>query len=248
MSAIVILGGIELPDDMVWKDELDWCPVTQIITPTLTGSVVVEETASLSGRPITLTGVTTRGVVRQLKTLEAELSHPMQLAIQGSQLLTAWRPALAAAGDAAAAHLGGGHGLAGHDALDVGLHVFGLDAALGAGGGDLGEIHAQFPGKGTHRGRGVHLAAQGQAVGRGSGGRGEGLGGRGAVQFRRDDRGGGRCRCGSRRGCSRSCLGFFATEKLFTGVFDETEKAHGMVSCMRGDKTRMRAASPRQRW
>lgn len=91
MSAIVVLGGIELPDDMVWKDELDWCPVTQIITPTLTGSVVVEETASLSGRPITLTGVTTRGVVRQLKALEAELATPMQLAIHGTQLLTAWR-------------------------------------------------------------------------------------------------------------------------------------------------------------
>lgn len=91
MSAIVILGGIELPDDMVWKDELDWCPVTQIITPTLTGSVVVEETASLAGRPITLTGVTTRGVVRQLKALEAELATPMQLAIHGTQLLAAWR-------------------------------------------------------------------------------------------------------------------------------------------------------------
>ena len=87
----VTLGAISLPDDMVWKDELDWCPVSQIITPTLTGAAVIEETAALYSRPITLVGVTTRGVVRQLKQREAELATTMQLTVHGLQFAVAWR-------------------------------------------------------------------------------------------------------------------------------------------------------------
>ena len=87
----VTLGAISLPDDMVWKDELDWCPVSQIITPTLNGAAVVEETAASHSRPITLVGVTTRGVVRQLKQLEAELNPTMQLTVHGLQFQTTWR-------------------------------------------------------------------------------------------------------------------------------------------------------------
>ena len=91
MSTIVTLGSVELPDDMVWKDELDWCPVSQIITNTLTGAAVIEETEALANRPITLVGVTTRSVVRQLKQLEAELKPTMQLTVHGLQFQTTWR-------------------------------------------------------------------------------------------------------------------------------------------------------------
>lgn len=91
MTEIVRLGAIDLPDDMVWKDELDWCPVSQIITPTLTGAAIVEETASLAARQITLVGITTRGVVRQLKQLEAELTPTMQLTVHGLPFAVTWR-------------------------------------------------------------------------------------------------------------------------------------------------------------
>lgn len=50
----IVLGGITLPADLQWVDEFAGHGVGQVITPTLTGSILVEETVQTVGRPITL--------------------------------------------------------------------------------------------------------------------------------------------------------------------------------------------------
>lgn len=45
---------IDLPDDLLWKDELDWLPVVAENTYSLTGSLIIELATKLAGRPITL--------------------------------------------------------------------------------------------------------------------------------------------------------------------------------------------------
>ncbi len=82
------LDNLSLPDDVVWSDELDFSPVAQTITPTLTGAIVVEENAVLAGRPITLKGVATLALVKQLKTIEAIINHQMPLVLSDGQTKT----------------------------------------------------------------------------------------------------------------------------------------------------------------
>lgn len=50
------LAGIDLPYDIQWTDEFTAWKVGQIIRPTLTGALVVQESALQAGRPITLRG------------------------------------------------------------------------------------------------------------------------------------------------------------------------------------------------
>lgn len=50
------IAGIELPYDIQWVDEYTAWRVGQIIRPTLTGALVVQESALQAGRPITLRG------------------------------------------------------------------------------------------------------------------------------------------------------------------------------------------------
>jgi hypothetical protein len=50
------LAGIELPEDIQWADEFTAWKVGQVIRPTLTGALVVQEAALQAGRPITLQG------------------------------------------------------------------------------------------------------------------------------------------------------------------------------------------------
>lgn len=50
------LAGVALPDDIQWTDEYTAWKVGQIIRPTLTGALVVQEAALQAGRPITLQG------------------------------------------------------------------------------------------------------------------------------------------------------------------------------------------------
>jgi hypothetical protein len=52
----ISLGGIALPDGLVWEDELDWTPVVQSSGYALDGSLILEEAERLAGRPITLRG------------------------------------------------------------------------------------------------------------------------------------------------------------------------------------------------
>ena len=48
------IGTITLPEDIFWTDEFDWSPVGQKVEPTLSGGMVIQESAMLAGRPITL--------------------------------------------------------------------------------------------------------------------------------------------------------------------------------------------------
>lgn len=67
MSTVFTLDDIELPGDLEWIDEFDWSPVAAQTEVTLGGSLLVEESAQLAGRPITLrtgqAGSTLWGVV-----------------------------------------------------------------------------------------------------------------------------------------------------------------------------------------
>lgn len=50
----ITLNGIELPGDLYWQDEFTAWRVGQVQRPTLTGALVIQQSARQSGRPITL--------------------------------------------------------------------------------------------------------------------------------------------------------------------------------------------------
>lgn len=70
----VLLGPVELPEDMRWADEFTWLPTASQTEIACNGALWVEESAQLAGRPITLEsgsdGGTHWGVVRR-STVEA---------------------------------------------------------------------------------------------------------------------------------------------------------------------------------
>ena len=54
------IGSVTLPDDLIWADEFSWSPVSQSQEITLGGARVLQESAQLKGRPITLKGAEDR--------------------------------------------------------------------------------------------------------------------------------------------------------------------------------------------
>ncbi len=50
----ITLAGVELPDDLDWSDEYTAWKVGQVIRPSLTGALIVQEAAMQAGRPVTL--------------------------------------------------------------------------------------------------------------------------------------------------------------------------------------------------
>ncbi|HHO2168289.1 TPA: hypothetical protein ACVBCY_001814 [Aeromonas hydrophila] len=88
----VTLNGLLLPDDLIWRDEFEWAPVEQVVTPTLSGALLVEETAKPEGRPITLVGHCPRATVLALKVLEAQVAQLLTLTLlDGLQREVFWR-------------------------------------------------------------------------------------------------------------------------------------------------------------
>ena len=88
----VTLNSVQLRDDLVWRDEFDWSPVEQVVTPTLSGALLVEETARPEGRPITLVGFAARALVLDLKALEAQVATPLTLTLlDGVARTVIWR-------------------------------------------------------------------------------------------------------------------------------------------------------------
>lgn len=87
----ITLSAITLPGDMEWVDEFGWLPTAASVEVTLGGALVVEESAQLAGRPITLEGrmegqrgfaLVTRAVVLALRSLAAApLAAPMELTL-----------------------------------------------------------------------------------------------------------------------------------------------------------------------
>ena len=47
---------VTLPGDMQWSDEFAWLPSTSLVEIACNGALLVEESAQLAGRPITLEG------------------------------------------------------------------------------------------------------------------------------------------------------------------------------------------------
>ena len=92
----ITLDELTLPEDLYWQDEFDWSPVAQSITHTLTGSLIVEESASSDGREITLVsgdtfGWATHALVSQLKDKESQVNPVMTLSINGEAKTVIWR-------------------------------------------------------------------------------------------------------------------------------------------------------------
>jgi hypothetical protein len=88
----VTLNSVLLPDDLVWRDEFEWAPVEQVVTPTLSGALLVEETAKPVGRPLTLSGHCSRAKVQEIKVLEAQVAQLMTLTLlDGVSRTVVWR-------------------------------------------------------------------------------------------------------------------------------------------------------------
>lgn len=71
----ISLNNIPLPDDIQWTDEFNGYGVGQTVTRTLTGAMVIEESAQTSGRRITLASNgaawVTQSVASQIQALAA---------------------------------------------------------------------------------------------------------------------------------------------------------------------------------
>jgi hypothetical protein len=48
------LAEVQLPNDLMWTDELAWTPVVGTNTHTLTGALIIEQGVRLAGRPFTM--------------------------------------------------------------------------------------------------------------------------------------------------------------------------------------------------
>lgn len=81
---------ITLPEDLHWVDELTPWKVSQVIEYSLTGAMIIQESAKLAGRPITLQsgtaggsayGWATREQVEALQALEATAGGVMTLSV-----------------------------------------------------------------------------------------------------------------------------------------------------------------------
>lgn len=77
----IVLAGIELPADLQWTDEFTAWKVGQQARASLTGALIVQESARQAGRPITLqttrdgtayVGVVSLPVLRALQASESE--------------------------------------------------------------------------------------------------------------------------------------------------------------------------------
>ncbi len=76
----VTLNSIELPDDTIWQDEFDWTAVAQSVETDITGGLVVEHTAGLSGRPVTLhLGWINRSTLEDIETLRDDPDQPVMV-------------------------------------------------------------------------------------------------------------------------------------------------------------------------
>lgn len=55
MAYVITLDDLELPGDLVFNDEYEWCEFERRTEYSLTGNLIVHEATKLAGRPITLT-------------------------------------------------------------------------------------------------------------------------------------------------------------------------------------------------
>jgi hypothetical protein len=64
---------LDLPEALLWTDELAWSPVVQSVAYSIEGALIVDRLVRQAGRPITLAGSATRGWVERgtLRQLQA---------------------------------------------------------------------------------------------------------------------------------------------------------------------------------
>ncbi|MEO1080057.1 MAG: hypothetical protein AAFY29_10925 [Pseudomonadota bacterium] len=85
---MVTLEGIQLPDDIQWTDEFVGFGVGQQITPTIGGSLVVDENPQIGGRAITLSSNGAAWISRQtVEQLAALAATPLA---SGTTLTLVW--------------------------------------------------------------------------------------------------------------------------------------------------------------
>ena len=72
--------ALELPEDLIWSDELTWSPVAQATERSIWGTLIVDAMARDGGRPITLVGDGSSAWISRgdLLTLKAWASIPGQ--------------------------------------------------------------------------------------------------------------------------------------------------------------------------
>lgn len=95
---MITLDAINLPSDLEWVDEYTWSPVKNKTDITLTGALIIQEAAQLTGREITLQGGTeaswvTRAVVDSLKAKSDIVDNIMTLSYHGRSFSVAFNRA-----------------------------------------------------------------------------------------------------------------------------------------------------------
>ncbi len=94
--ADIVLDGITLPGDLRWTDEYQWCSVERSAEYSLGGSLLIEESTKLAGRPITLEAVNefrghiwlSRDTVDSLLALAENTNHQMILVLSDDREFT----------------------------------------------------------------------------------------------------------------------------------------------------------------
>ena len=81
-------AAVTLPRGLIWRDEFDWSPVETTRTYSLTGALIIEQAARLSGRPVTLaaaddTNWAQRSTVETLRQWAAMPARVFTLALAG---------------------------------------------------------------------------------------------------------------------------------------------------------------------
>lgn len=84
LIATDLLLDLQLPQDLVWIDEVTWSPVNQNVVVSLTGALVVQESVQQKGRPLTLQGKDdmawiTRSTLEDLMAMRDSQGLVMQL-------------------------------------------------------------------------------------------------------------------------------------------------------------------------
>lgn len=83
-------SSLELPEDLLWPDELTWSPITQSTERGIFGTLIVDVMQRHGGRPITLQGSGDSAWIRRdaLKQIAAWLAVPglkLMLNIRGEE-------------------------------------------------------------------------------------------------------------------------------------------------------------------
>lgn len=98
MSITLTQGAttIQLPDDILWADRYSWSPVSQTVTPSITGASIIDIGTRVAGRPITLVSDETHAWITYadttlLKTWAATPGCEMALSIFGTTYTVIWR-------------------------------------------------------------------------------------------------------------------------------------------------------------